>query len=67
MRLLNQERDRQSQAISSNEKELHAMQLNESRLRNEIREREHLEERIDHHKKDIATCVAKSKVCPYAS
>jgi DNA repair protein RAD50 len=61
-RMLAQERERQLQGISSHEKDLHAMQLNESKLRNDLREREHLEERIGHYKKEIASCSAKSKV-----
>lgn len=67
MRMLSQERERQNQAISSHEKELHAMQLNESKLRNDINERQNLEERIGYYKKEIASCAAKSKVCSMLS
>lgn len=57
-----QDRERQNAAIRSIETSLHAMELNERDLNNEIRERSNLEERIEAMRQEIAVFTNKMKV-----
>lgn len=56
-----QDRERQNAAIRSIETSLHAMELNERDLNNEIRERSNLEERIEAMRQEIAVFTNKMK------
>jgi septal ring factor EnvC (AmiA/AmiB activator) len=57
-----QDRDRQVKNVQELEAELHRSELSESNLRNEVQQRQHLEENITHHRKDIASSTAELKV-----
>lgn len=57
-----QDRERQNTAIRSIETSLHAMQLNERDLNNEIREKTNLEERIEAMRQEIAVFMTNMKV-----
>ena len=57
-----QDRERQNAAIRSIETSLHAMQLNERDLNNEIREKTNLEERIEAMRQEIAVFMTNMKV-----
>lgn len=56
------ERDRQSNAIRTYEGDLHAMQLRESTLTNQIRDKTALEERVETMQKEITAFTARTKV-----
>jgi hypothetical protein len=60
-----QDRDRQAKNVQEQEGGLHRSELKESNLRNEVQQRQHLEEKIGHHKKEIASSTAEMKVSVY--
>lgn len=60
--ILTTERDRQSNAQRTYENDLHQMQLRETRLTSQIRDKDMLEANIGMVKKEITSCTARLKV-----
>ena len=60
--ILTTERDRQSNAQRTYENDLHQMQLRETRLTSQIRDKDTLEANIEIMKKEITSCTARLKV-----
>jgi DNA repair protein RAD50 len=57
-----QDRDRQAKNVQEQESGLHRAELKESNLRNEVQQRQHLEEKIGHQKKEVASSTSEMKV-----
>jgi DNA repair protein RAD50 len=57
------ERERMNNALRSYEGDIHAMQMQENTLNNQLRDMTTLEERIATMKKEIVTFTARVKVC----
>jgi hypothetical protein len=62
MKTIMQDRDRMFKNLQEQEAELHRLELKESNLRNEVQQREYLEENIGHHKKEINSSTTEMKV-----
>lgn len=62
MKTLTADRDRRNQHVQEAERQLHNSELKESKLQNDVQQRNHLQENLAHYKKDLTTVKAESKV-----